>query len=102
MDTLIDNRNFPPEMQQQPEEPKSKKRTFPRVWIFVGALLLILFLLYGFNILRFSKSTPLASDPTAPVPLTVKEQKQNLQVIKEKTPIITNEERNRKVEAFFN
>jgi len=95
MDTLIDNRNFPPEMQEQAEKQVVKKTPWLALLLILVALVVVIFLVYT---LFIKKPAPLEE----PVPLTTEELTTNLEVMQINTPIITPEERNRQVDVFFN
>ena len=94
MDTLIDNRNFPQEMHEQPTSPDGKKASWLVSLLVLVALIIIAFLVYS---LFFKKEQKTVS-PTVSIDTQVK----NIQSIQGQTPIINNQERNRKVAAFFN
>lgn len=95
MDTLIDNRNFPPEMQEQVEKKEPKKTSWLPILLILIGISIIIFLIYT---LFIKKPEPLEE----PVPLTKEELTTNLKEIHINTPVITLEERNRKVDVFFN
>ena len=95
MDTLIDNRQFPPEMQQiSPMLPKEKKST---PWV------LILLILIAMGIIAFLVYTIFFRDH-----ITQKQQKELLKERVEKVqhftqsaPLVSPQERQKRVDTFF-
>lgn len=92
MDTLIDNRNFPIEMQEQPEKEETNTTAWWLIVLVIFAVVAIAFLTYRL----FSKPTTIIEKST------YERQVLNIQNIQKDTPQITQEERDRRVAVFFN
>ena len=96
MDTLIDNRNFPPEMQEQVEKKEPKKTSWLPILLILIGISILIFLVYT---LFIKKPEPLEEPTSLPIEV-VKDEIQAMHT--QYTPEITLEERNRKVDVFFN
>ena len=96
MDTLIDNRNFPPEMQEHNQKQKPKTLGGYFLLIFIG-FVIVGFLIY---VLFIKSPKPLVEQ----TPLITEEVKANIIQLQQTTPAINSntEEQDRKVKAFFN
>ena len=97
MDTLIDNRNFPPEMQQAPEFQKEKKSTpWLLILLIVFAVGIIIFLIC--NIFLSRQRNMLESKTQG---RTLEEKVETVNNFK-KIPTMTKEQRDDAMYSFFN
>jgi len=98
MDTLIDNRNFPPEMQEH-----NQKQTTEKTPKTIGAYFILIII--GLTIVGFLIYTLFIKNPK---PLleqdsyVSEEIKESVIQLQQSSPITSPEERERTVKAFFN
>ena len=96
MDTLIDNRQFPQEMQQDPEFKEDKKSTpWLLILLVVIAVGIIVFLLC--NIFVKKNDVKFRTEGR-----TYKEKIETINRFNASTPEMTIEERQKRVDIFFN
>lgn len=96
METLIDNRIFPQEMQEKPKEQKTKPKKSGLGSNILIALLLLVILGLVYYILVYKNQEP------APEPLTYdQEQTLVVETLEKSNVEMTPEERQRRINAFF-
>lgn len=97
MDTLIDNRDFPQEMHEQPNN-KSKKRS----WIFIVIILFVLLLAAAAYF--FFKGLPKKTSPEVfeDKPLSQTEVRENIVELQKIAPQETQSQKEADLQIFFN
>lgn len=96
MDTLIvDNRKFPSEMMETPEKNKKPKKSLTGL---IGLLVLGLLVLAALIYFLFFKKENLLQEP---VPASIQEQRDSIDLIRANTADISNEQRDIEINNFF-
>lgn len=96
MDTLIDNRDFPIEMQDNPD-PVDKKST---PWLLIFLVVVALGILVYFAYFLFSKKEP---KPTQIVETSsIEQQVKIVNTFNETSATLTAEDRQKRINTFFN
>ncbi len=95
MDTLIDNRNFPPEMQEQKLPSQENKTPWMLIILVIIAVGLIVFLLCRIFAKKDARQQEIQQKSV------VEEQVQQVNIFERKAPKITEKERNERIRTFF-
>lgn len=99
MDTLIDKREFPQEMQEKAPQKKKNKFLPFLILIFVVVVLALAAFFYA----KITKVEQVEVEEfTKPQPLTIEEERQAVQEIQNAIVPLEKNERDQKLEVFFN